>query len=79
MVDDKATARSTTVHIPVDVTKPYLPQGPPDGITLLSPAEIDQRTDEEIAAWLQKRHPVTSEKNIWGFWHNGFAQMKPWT
>lgn len=22
---------------------------------------------------------MTSEKNIWGFWHNGFAQMKPWT
>ncbi|KAH0496113.1 hypothetical protein TgHK011_003493 [Trichoderma gracile] len=79
MLDDKASARSTIVDIPVDVPKQYLPETLPDGITLLSPDKLDHRTDAEIAAWLQKRHPVTSEKNIWGFWHNGFANMKPWT
>ncbi|KAL7956796.1 hypothetical protein V8C34DRAFT_325811 [Trichoderma compactum] len=44
----------------------------------ISPERIDHHTNEEIAASLLKRHPVTSDKNIWGCWHTGFAQMRPW-
>ncbi|KAL7905150.1 hypothetical protein GGI35DRAFT_472012 [Trichoderma velutinum] len=74
MYDDKTTSRSANVDIPVQVPKLHLP----NGIRHISPEKIDHRTDEEIAASLQKRHPVTSDKNIWGFWHTGFAQMRPW-
>ncbi|UKZ81753.1 hypothetical protein TrVFT333_009525 [Trichoderma virens FT-333] len=74
MYDDKTTSRSANIDMPVEVTKSDLP----NGIKHISPEKIDHRTDEEIAAWLQKRHPVTSDKNIWGFWDTGFAQMSPW-
>lgn len=74
MLDDKTTSRSANVDIPVQVQKSHLP----NGIKHVAPEKIDHRTDEEIAASLQKRHPVTSDKNIWGFWHTGFAQMRPW-
>lgn len=74
MYDDKAPPRSADADVLVNTPKPHLP----DGITLLSPDKIDHRSDEEIATWLQKRHPVTSDKNIWTFWHSGFAQMRPW-
>jgi hypothetical protein len=75
MYDDKTTLRSADVAVPVETPKSLLP----DGITPLSPEKIDPRSDEEIATWLQHRHSVTSDKNIWTFWHSGFAQMRPWT
>ncbi|KAL6693370.1 hypothetical protein J3F84DRAFT_396292 [Trichoderma pleuroticola] len=75
MLDDKPSSRSANVDIPVQVLKSHLP----NGIKHISSEKIDHRTDEEIAASLQKRHPVTSDKNIWGFWHTGFAQMRPWS
>ncbi|KAL7931794.1 hypothetical protein V8C35DRAFT_309539 [Trichoderma chlorosporum] len=75
MIDDKTTSRSVMIDVPIEIPKQNLP----NGLVHISPEKLDLRTDEEIAAWLQKRHPVTSEKNVWGFWHTGFAQMRPWT
>jgi len=39
----------------------------------------DSRTDAEILDSLTKHVPITSEKNIWTFWHAGVQQMPTWT
>ncbi|KAL3454935.1 hypothetical protein BJX64DRAFT_273246 [Aspergillus heterothallicus] len=45
----------------------------------LEPAEpLDTRSDEEILASLSVHRPVTSEKNIWAFWHAGASKMPKW-
>ncbi|PWI65124.1 hypothetical protein PCL_07423 [Purpureocillium lilacinum] len=36
---------------------------PPPGTSGIPANKLDRRTDEEIAAWLQRRHEVVSEKN----------------
>ncbi|KAK6332887.1 hypothetical protein TWF696_002906 [Orbilia brochopaga] len=38
----------------------------------------DHRSDEEILASLAVYEAVTSEKNIWAFWHSGAATMPGW-
>lgn len=50
----------------------------PAGLKLIPADKLDSRSDEEIATWLQQRHPVTSEKNIWAFWDSGYSKMAPW-
>lgn len=52
--------------------------GVPPGLKLIPPEKLDLRSDEEIEAWLQTRHPVTSDKNVWAFWHSGYKNMAPW-
>ncbi|KAL2795766.1 hypothetical protein BJX66DRAFT_350402 [Aspergillus keveii] len=45
----------------------------------LEPASpLDTRTDDEILTSLLEYRPVTSEKNIWAFWHAGIAAMPKW-
>ncbi|KAL6235884.1 hypothetical protein BDW75DRAFT_250540 [Aspergillus navahoensis] len=39
---------------------------------------LDTRTDEQITSSLCSYQPVTSEKNIWAFWHAGFDAMPAW-
>lgn len=58
-------------------TPPSKSQLPP-GVKLIPPEKLDLRADDEIATILQTRRPVTSDKNIWAFWHRGFARMPPW-
>ncbi|KAL7931476.1 capsular polysaccharide synthesis domain-containing protein [Trichoderma chlorosporum] len=50
----------------------------PAGLKLIPTEKLDLRSDEEIAAWLQVRHPVTSDRNVWAFWHSGYSNMAPW-
>ncbi|KAK5125962.1 hypothetical protein LTR85_011317 [Meristemomyces frigidus] len=38
----------------------------------------DMLTDAEILETLTKHAPVTSEKNIWAFWHSGVTSMPGW-
>jgi mannosyltransferase OCH1-like enzyme len=38
----------------------------------------DTRSDEEILSILNRYVRVTSEKNIWAFWHSGIEQMPAW-
>jgi hypothetical protein len=38
----------------------------------------DSRTDNEILDSLTKHVPVTSEKNIWSYWHSGIHSMPGW-
>src|SRR5688572_6433794 len=45
----------------------------------LGTAELsDSRSDAEILASLNQHVPVTSEKNIWAFWHDGLMNMPAW-
>lgn len=39
---------------------------------------VDNRSDDEILQVLAQYAPVTSEKNIWSFWHSGVANMPGW-
>ncbi|KAF7333850.1 Capsule polysaccharide biosynthesis [Mycena venus] len=39
---------------------------------------VDTRTDAEILQTLTQYAPVTSEKNIWAFWHSGVRNMPGW-
>lgn len=50
----------------------------PPGLRLIDPDKLDRRSDAEIAAWLQQPHPITSDKNVWAFWHSGWQNLTPW-
>ena len=39
---------------------------------------LDTRTDEEIIDSLTKYVPITSEKNVWTFWHSGVRSIPGW-
>jgi hypothetical protein len=39
---------------------------------------LDKRPDDEILAALIQHVPVTSEKNIWAYWHAGLGPMPAW-
>ena len=39
---------------------------------------VDTRDDYEILAALREYVPVTSEKNIWAYWHQGLDDMPLW-
>ncbi|KAJ8120755.1 hypothetical protein ONZ43_g2618 [Nemania bipapillata] len=52
--------------------------GIPPGLRLVDPYKLDLRNDDEIGAWLRKPHPITSDKNVWAFWHAGYTNMPPW-
>ncbi|KAI2609891.1 uncharacterized protein GGS25DRAFT_530892 [Hypoxylon fragiforme] len=65
---------------PLDITSSDTSKiGVPPGLRLAAPEALDLRSDDEIAAWLQKRHAITSDRNIWAFWHSGYSRMPPWT
>jgi mannosyltransferase OCH1-like enzyme len=38
----------------------------------------DNRTDDEILDALTQHAPITSEKNIWTYWHAGVKSMPSW-
>ncbi|KAJ5156812.1 hypothetical protein N7492_009615 [Penicillium capsulatum] len=45
----------------------------------LKPLKVtDHRTDAEIFATFQEHKPVTSEKNVWAYWHAGVTEMPKW-
>ena len=39
---------------------------------------LDTRTDKEILDSLSKHAPVTSEKNVWTYWHSGVRSIPSW-
>lgn len=39
---------------------------------------LDNRSDADILASLVTYRPVTSEKNIWAYWHSGIDAMPDW-
>ena len=51
----------------------------PVGVHAIPSAFLDLRPDSDIDHDLLHPQPVSSEKNIWFFWHSGFANMHPYT
>lgn len=50
----------------------------PAGLHAIPAARLDLRPDNEVDHVLQQPRPVTSDKNIWFFWHKGYMQMHPY-
>lgn len=52
----------------------------PPGVHAIPPDDLDLRPDAEIDALLLHPSPVPEghEKNIWFFWHSGYATMHPY-
>lgn len=52
----------------------------PTGVHTIPSEQLDLRTDAEIDAVLQSPPPVPAgqEKNVWFFWHSGYATMHPY-
>jgi hypothetical protein len=40
---------------------------------------LDNRSDDEILASLKEHVPVTSEKNVWGFWNTSVDSIPGWS
>ena len=52
---------------------------PEEYLSELTPAAPkDTRTDAEILESLSQYKPVTSEKNVWAYWHSGLSAMPGW-
>lgn len=52
---------------------------PPQYKDVLEPVELlDTRNYDEILESLTRYVPVTSEKNVWAFWHAGLRLMPSW-
>ncbi|KAL4881875.1 hypothetical protein BJY04DRAFT_188243 [Aspergillus karnatakaensis] len=47
----------------------------PHGMHPIPPSALDLRPDAQIDTLIQTPPPVTSAKNIWFFWHAGYANM----
>jgi len=45
---------------------------------LRSVEPTENRSDDEILSSLTQHVPVSSEKNIWAYWHAGLHVMPPW-
>lgn len=51
----------------------------PASLHAIPASQLDLRPDADVDAALQRPAPVTSAKNVWFFWHAGFARMHPYT
>ncbi|KAJ5333438.1 Capsular polysaccharide synthesis [Penicillium brevicompactum] len=51
----------------------------PSGMHAIPNELLDLRSDDDIDADLLHSHPITGVKNIWFFWHSGYANMHPYT
>ncbi|KAL1611879.1 hypothetical protein SLS60_000101 [Paraconiothyrium brasiliense] len=60
------------------MTGPEIPIPPEFASKVRYVPSKDSRTDAEIIAALNESVPVTSEKNIWTYWHAGIDAMPSW-
>ncbi|KAG6006995.1 hypothetical protein E4U21_006515 [Claviceps maximensis] len=51
----------------------------PHGMYVLPDALLDLRSDKEIDDDILHPKPVSGVKNIWFYWHNGYANMHPYS
>lgn len=51
----------------------------PAGVHAIPHELLDLRSDDQIDQELLDPPAITSEKNIWFFWHQGFSRMHPYT
>ena len=48
----------------------------PTGVHAISAELLDLRADSEVDQYLLSARPVSDERNVWFYWHSGFAQMQ---
>lgn len=72
------TTTSTTSHDQLPTMEPFS-YPIPAGLHKIPSHLLDLRPDEEIDQELLTPKPVTSEKNVWFFWHTGYEHMYPYT
>lgn len=51
----------------------------PTGLHAIAEHDLDIRADFEIDQDILNPKPVVDEKNVWFFWHSGYANMHPYT
>ncbi|KAF7917255.1 uncharacterized protein EAE97_012048 [Botrytis byssoidea] len=51
----------------------------PEGVHVIPKESLDLRPDSEIDYDILHPKPISSEKNIWFFWHSGFSNMHHYT
>ena len=51
----------------------------PEGVHAVPPHLLDLRPDDQVDHDLLNPKPITSEKNVWFFWHAGYSNMHPYT
>ncbi|KAI1765252.1 hypothetical protein GGR53DRAFT_491005 [Hypoxylon sp. FL1150] len=51
----------------------------PQGLHAIPPALLDTRSDAEVDHGLLHPEPVSDDKNVWFFWHSGYATMHGYT
>ncbi|KAJ3499679.1 hypothetical protein NLG97_g142 [Lecanicillium saksenae] len=49
----------------------------PQGLYAIPSDLLDLRPDDVVDQELVQHHPVTDDKNIWFYWHNGYKNMYP--
>ncbi|WPG99932.1 Hypothetical protein R9X50_00275500 [Acrodontium crateriforme] len=50
----------------------------PPKLRPIDPSRLVTDTDEDIASAVRTFQPVTSQRNLWAFWHSGFDGLPPW-
>jgi hypothetical protein len=53
-----------------------IPEKYRDKLEVIEPT--DSRSDEQVLASLSEYKAVTSEKNVWAYWHSGLNNMPKW-
>ncbi|MCJ1283978.1 hypothetical protein MMC26_003309 [Xylographa opegraphella] len=51
----------------------------PAGVHVIPDQLLDLRPDSEVDHDLLHPKPISNEKNVWFFWHSGYAHMHPYT
>ncbi|KAG0645219.1 O-glycosyltransferase [Hyphodiscus hymeniophilus] len=51
----------------------------PSGVHAVPSHKLDLRPDSEVDETLDNPAPISDEKNVWFFWHSGYANMHPYT
>lgn len=76
-------ARTSTLAYPSDRSAQHtafaMDYALPAGVHAIPPDLLDLRPDSEIDNDLLTPRPVTSEKNVWFTWHNGYPNMHPYS
>ncbi|UNI16903.1 hypothetical protein JDV02_003291 [Purpureocillium takamizusanense] len=74
------TTASTTSSItsPSHIMRSLAAYPRPEGVDEIPSERLDLRPDAQVDHDLLHPKPVTDDKNIWFFWHRGFAHMHPY-
>lgn len=70
---------TTSTHQTAEVTMESHTYQLPAGVHAIPTHLLDLRPDSEVDFDLSHPGPISSEKNVWFFWHSGLPSMHPYT